>query len=94
MDETMTRAQIRDQVIGILRRLAPGADFAALPQAASLRRTLAVDSMDVLNFVTALHDELGVDVPERDYPRLDTLEGCVDYLAAAAAARGARPPRR
>jgi len=84
----MTRAEIQAQVIGILLRLMPGVDMAALPQSASLRRTLAADSMDILNFVTALRDELGVDVPERDYPLLDTLRGCVDYLTAAAAAAG------
>ncbi|HEY7758957.1 MAG TPA: acyl carrier protein [Burkholderiales bacterium] len=82
------REQIHEQVIGILRRLLPGADTSALPRGASLRRALAADSMDILNFVTALHDELGVDVPERDYPLLDTLQGCVDYIAAATAAPG------
>jgi acyl carrier protein len=88
----MTRAQIEGQVIGILRRLMSGVDTTALPQDASLRATLAADSMDILNFVTALHEELGVDVPERDYPLLDTLRGCVDYVAAATAApRNSRP---
>jgi acyl carrier protein len=81
----MTRAQIQERVIGILQRLMPGVDATALPHDASLRAALAADSMDVLNFVTALHEELGVDVPERDYALLDTLRGCVDYVAAAAA---------
>jgi acyl carrier protein len=88
----MTRAEIHEQVIGILRRLMPGVDTGALPRDASLRGTLAADSMDILNFVTALHDELGVDVPERDYPLLDTLQGCVDYVAAATAAPGKSRP--
>lgn len=42
--------------------------------------------MDVLNFVVAIHDELGVDIPEEDYPRIDTLDDCLDYLGAAIAA--------
>jgi acyl carrier protein len=88
----VSRAEVRERVIAILRRLMPGVDPAALPQGASLRRALAADSMDVLNFVTALHDELGVDVPERDYPLLDTLQGCVDYVAAAIVARGGNRP--
>ena len=41
--------------------------------------------MDLLNFVIALHDTLRVEIPEADYPKLSTLDGCVDYLAAAAA---------
>ena len=28
---------------------------------------------------------LHVDIPEVDYPKLATLDGCVDYLAAAGA---------
>jgi acyl carrier protein len=43
--------------------------------------------MDFLNFVIALHQALGVDVPEIDYPKLATLNGCVEYLAEAAARR-------
>jgi hypothetical protein len=30
----------------------------------------------------ALHESLGVDVPEHDYAKLSTLNGAVDYLAA------------
>jgi acyl carrier protein len=50
------------------------------------RDQLDLDSMDYLNFVIALHAALGVEIPEADYPKLATLEACVDYLAAAAAA--------
>ena len=39
--------------------------------------------MDFLNFVVGLHAETGVEVPESDYPKLATLEGCVAYLGAA-----------
>ena len=82
----MTREEISKTVTDILRRLAPDFDFAALKPDASLRKALAADSMDMLNFVVALHDELGVDIPEEDYPKIDTLGECVDYLAAAIAA--------
>jgi acyl carrier protein len=36
--------------------------------------------MDFLNFVIALHEKLGVDIPEADYPRLVTVDGAVGYL--------------
>ena len=87
----MTRAQIHEQVVAILARLIPGVDPTLLAPDASLRKSLAADSMDILNFVTALHDELGIEVPERDYARLDTLEGCVAYVDAALA-RAAQSP--
>jgi acyl carrier protein len=88
----MTREKIREALKAILRRLVPDADLDALAPDASLREQLAADSMDFLNFVVALHDELGVDVPELDYRKIDTLDGCVEYLAAAIAARGATRP--
>ena len=53
---------------------------------ADLREELDIDSMDFLNFVIGLHERTGIDVPERDYPKLATLAGCVSYLSAAAAA--------
>ena len=51
---------------------------------------LAADSMDVLNLVVAIHDELGVDIPEADYGKIDTLDDCLDYLATAIATRDER----
>jgi acyl carrier protein len=38
--------------------------------------------MDLLNWVIGLHKELNVEIPEADYPKLATLDGCIDYLAA------------
>jgi acyl carrier protein len=39
--------------------------------------------MDFLNLVIALDKRLGVAVPETDYPKLTTLDGCVEYLDRA-----------
>ncbi|HWQ40367.1 MAG TPA: phosphopantetheine-binding protein [Burkholderiales bacterium] len=83
----MNRDEVRDHLVRILQRLAPDIDLGKVGPKASLRRALAVDSMDILNFVTALHEELGVDVPEQDYGKIDTLDGCVDYVVAALAGR-------
>jgi len=93
-DGQLTRAQLRAKLVAILRRFVPGFDPRALARDASLRKALAADSMDLLTLVVAIHDELGVDIPEADYAKIDTLDGCLDYLAAAVAARtagGARP---
>jgi acyl carrier protein len=46
--------------------------------------------MDFLNLVNALYDETGIDVPERDYPRISTIDGFVDYITAVSPA-DARP---
>jgi acyl carrier protein len=83
----VTRDEIRAQVKAILLRLAPSLDLASLQPDASLRRRLAADSMDVLNFVIGLAEAMQVEVPEADYPKIDTLEGCVDYIAERLAGR-------
>ena len=80
----MNREEIRARVLEELGRIAPEADLAALPESAPLREELELDSMDFLHFATALHDALGVDIPESDYGRIASLQGCVDYLAARA----------
>jgi acyl carrier protein len=73
---------LRRVVLETLSDIAPEADLSRLDPRTSFRDQLDIDSMDQLNFVIALHEKLGVDVPERDYPKLETLAGCVDYLSA------------
>ena len=78
----MTSAEIRKTVIEALTRIAPEIDPASIESSASFRDQLDLDSMDFLNFVLAVHDRLGVEIPEADYPRLSTLDGAVAYVAA------------
>jgi len=76
----MTREQIKDIVLRVLGRIAPEADLTRIKPAARLRDQLDIDSMDLLNFVIGLHKELNIEIPEAEYPKLATLDGCVDYL--------------
>jgi acyl carrier protein len=70
----------RAAVLRPLGGVAPEADLEHLRPDVGFREQLDIDSMDFLNFVIALHKELGVEIPEQDYPRLATLQGCVEYL--------------
>ena len=79
----MTRDEIRATVLRVLGEIAPEADLASLAPEVGLRDQLDLDSMDILNFVVGLHAALGVEIPESDYPKLATVDGCVDYVAAA-----------
>ena len=74
--------EVRAAVLRALGDIAPEADFASLKPDVPLRDQLDLDSMDILNLVTALHAALGVEIPEADYPRLTTLDACVEYLDA------------
>jgi acyl carrier protein len=81
----VTRDEIRATVLRALGNIAPEADLSAIKPDVNFRDQLDLDSMDVLNFVVALHAAFGVEVPEADYPRLSTLESAIDYFAARAA---------
>lgn len=78
MTETDIRAMLHEE----LGNIAPEIDLQRIDPSADLREALDIDSMDFLNFVTAIHHRLGVDIPELDYPKLVTLDGAVGYLQA------------
>jgi acyl carrier protein len=75
--------ELRATILDALLSVAPDVDAAALDPARKFREQFDFDSMDYLSFATALHARLGVDVPEADYPKLASLDGCVEYLAGA-----------
>ncbi|MEX1129281.1 MAG: phosphopantetheine-binding protein [Vicinamibacterales bacterium] len=77
----MTRDEIRNAVVQALTSVAPEIDPQTLHADRAFRQEFDLDSMDVLNFVIALHGRLGVDVPESDYVKLATLNGAIDYLS-------------
>lgn len=79
----MTQDEIRQIVLRTLGQIAPEADLSRLKPDRRIRDQLDVDSMDLLNFVIGLHKELRVEIPEADYAKLATLDGCVAYLASA-----------
>ena len=76
----MTRDDIEAVVRTSLGGIAPEVDLSRVKPTADLRDELDIDSMDFLRFVVDLHARLGVEVPEKDYPRIRTLASCVDYL--------------
>ena len=75
---------IRETVLRVLRTVAPEVDTASIDPKADWREQLDLDSVDLLNFLVRVHEALGIDIPEEDYPKLSSLERCVEYLAARA----------
>ena len=74
---------IRATVERVLGRIAPEADLDALDPAEPLRDQLDIDSFDFLRFMIGLHEALGVDIPETDYPQMETLDSILSYLRSA-----------
>ncbi len=80
----MTRDDAMDLVRTAIREVAPEADLGGIEPRETIQEALDMDSIDFLNFVVGLHERTGLDIPERDYPELATLEGCVGYLETRA----------
>jgi len=77
--------QIRAQVLEALSDVAPEADPSSLEGDVPFRDQLDIDSMDFLNFLIGVNQRVGVEIPEADYPKLETLDDLVGCLVAARA---------
>lgn len=77
----MNPLEIRTGVIAAIQAIAPEVEADELVSGQSLRTQVDLDSMDWLNVLVSLHQRFGVDIPESDYARLDTLDAIVAYLA-------------
>jgi len=75
--------ELREVLIEALTRVAPEIDPTQIDPSADLAEQLDIDSMDFLNVIVAVHERTGIEIPERDYGKLATLDDAVAYLAAA-----------
>jgi len=78
----MTPEEIRKIYLEELVTIAPDLDPDTVGENDHIQDDLELDSMDVLNLVTALHDRLGVNIAEADYPQIATPAAAVAYLSA------------
>jgi acyl carrier protein len=76
----MTEAEILGVLRDELQRLAPEIDFDTVDRTRPIQQEFDIDSMDFLNYVTAIHERLGVEVPESDYAKVATISGALAYL--------------
>lgn len=76
----MTTENVRQIVIDIIADIAPDEDLAGIKDDVSLREQIELDSMDFLDIVMELRKRHKIEVPAEDYPKLNTMSGCVEYL--------------
>ena len=76
----MDRDALRQTLIRLLGALAPETPADTIDADGNLREQLDLDSMDFLNFMIVIEKATGVSVPEKDYAKLASLNGCVEYL--------------
>jgi acyl carrier protein len=44
------------------------------------RETLNIDSFETLQFIVALDEKLGIEIPEQDYGKITSLKTLVSYI--------------
>lgn len=71
---------IRATYVAALLEIAPEIDAGDIEDDVDVLDAYDLDSMDLLNVVTVLHERLGIDIPEQDYPELRTLRTAIPYL--------------
>lgn len=69
-------------LVRLLRPIAPEVDLDEVDRAEPLQDVADLDSMDFLNLMAALYEETGIEVPERDYPAVASVDGFVAYVSA------------
>jgi acyl carrier protein len=77
----MSPAEIREEVIDILKDIAPDEDLSQLQDEVAFREQLELDSMDFLDIVMELRKRHRVQIPEEEYKQLASLQSTVTYLA-------------
>ncbi|MDX2155695.1 MAG: phosphopantetheine-binding protein [Hyphomicrobiaceae bacterium] len=76
----MTDEERARLVLEVLFSVAPDLEGETIEPDTTFREQLEVDSMDFTNFVIGLSKAIGQDIPEIDYPEIETLAGAVAYL--------------
>lgn len=76
----MTEDEIRQAIVAIIKDILPDDDLSSIAGDKPLRDQLELDSMDFLDIVMELRKRYKVEVPEKDYMELVTLDSCVNYL--------------
>jgi acyl carrier protein len=78
----MTDAELMDIVKATLFSVAPDLEGENIEPEETFRDQFEIDSMDFLNFVIGLNKRTSVEIPEADYPKLQTPADTVAYLRA------------
>ena len=78
----MNRKSTKEVLKQILGKIAPEANLETLAENENIRESLGLDSFDFLNFMIAINENLGLEIPESDYGKLNTIRDLVVYIEA------------
>lgn len=76
----MTPADIREEILDILKDIAPDEDLSEIKDEVSFRDQLELDSMDFLDIVMELRKRYRIQIPEEEYAELSSMDSTCKYL--------------
>ena len=76
----MTKDEIKKAIIKSILEIAPDIEEDEIEENENIQRSLEIDSFDFLKILTAMNEVAGVEVPEADYSKVDTLENMAEYF--------------
>jgi acyl carrier protein len=76
----MNEEEIKKIIFQELKKIAPETAPEKLLPDNNIRQTLDIDSFDSLQFIVSLDEKLGVNIPEADYGKVNTLKELVAYI--------------
>ena len=76
----MSEEEIKKTIFQLLKQIAPDTEPSTLLPDENIRETLDIDSFDTLQFLVALNEKLGIEIPEADYGKITTLKTLVNYI--------------
>jgi len=76
----MTPVDIREEILDILRNIAPDEDLSEIEDDVSFRDQLELDSMDFLDIIMELRKRYRIQIPEEDYAELSSMNSTCNYL--------------
>lgn len=82
----MNESEIKSTVISVIKNIAPDTEPEKLQPDDNIRTKLEIDSFDALQIVVVLDEKFGVEIPEADYGKIQTLRSLIAYLIEKLAA--------
>ncbi|WP_026898260.1 acyl carrier protein [Daejeonella oryzae] len=76
----MTELEIKQIIFKLLKQIAPDSEPESLMPDDLIRQKLEIDSYDALQFVIALDEHFGIQTPEEDYGKIETLKNLTTYI--------------
>ena len=71
---------LHQTIIVLLQQIAPDTVPATLKLEENIRETLNIDSFDFLQFIIALNEKTGIEIPEEDYGKINTIQNAIEYI--------------